>query len=56
MELAAIMGVDFLNASFILSENNFGIYTEGDNKDKIDVLHFNEGHTILAKFIVENLG
>ena len=57
MDHTATMGVDFLNASFILSENNFGIYTEGDNKDKIDVLHFNEeGHTILAKFIVENLG
>lgn len=50
-------GVDFLDASYILSEENFKKYTKGENKDKIDVLHFNEeGHTALAKFIVENMG
>lgn len=48
--------VDFVNASYVLSKNNFGIYTKGSVRDKIDVLHFNaDGHTKLANYIIKEL-
>jgi len=48
--------VKCIDASFILNKDNFGIYTNGDRKDKIDVLHFNEqAHQKLAKYIIKNL-
>ena len=49
--------VTFINASNILSSHHFSHYILGDNKDKIDVLHFNEdGHTLLARYIAFELG
>lgn len=48
--------VDFVDASYILSKDNFGVYTKGSVRDKIDVLHFNaEGHTILANHLIKEL-
>ena len=49
--------VKFIDASYILSPENFGIYKNGEDKGKIDVLHFNEnGHNKLALYIIEQLG
>lgn len=46
--------VGFIDASYILSAENFGIYKNGEDKDKIDVLHFNEnGHNKLARYIID---
>ncbi|WP_299883671.1 hypothetical protein [uncultured Lacinutrix sp.] len=48
--------VKCIDASFILNKDNFGIYTNGKNKDKIDVLHFNaQAHEKLAKYVIKNL-
>ncbi|WP_160130091.1 SGNH/GDSL hydrolase family protein [Kordia antarctica] len=48
--------VAFVDASYILSKDNFGLYTNGEKKGKIDVLHFNaEGHEKLAKYIIKEL-
>lgn len=48
--------VGFIDASYILSTENFGIYKTGKDKDKIDVLHFNENsHNKLAHYIIEQL-
>lgn len=48
--------VDFVDASYILSAENFGIYTKGSVRDKIDVLHFNaDAHEKLAKYIITEL-
>ncbi len=48
--------VTFVDASHILSKSNFGIYTNGKRKDKIDVLHFNAAaHDKLAKYIIKKL-
>ena len=48
--------VFFIDASYILSKDNFGVYTKGSVRDKIDVLHFNaEGHDKLAKYIIKEL-
>ncbi|SRX72516.1 SGNH/GDSL hydrolase family protein [Aequorivita antarctica] len=48
--------VRFIDASYILSAENFGIYKNGEDKDKIDVLHFNEnGHNKLALYIIDQL-
>ncbi|EDP96861.1 hypothetical protein KAOT1_16898 [Kordia algicida OT-1] len=48
--------VVFVNASYILTKDNFGIYTKGSVRDKIDVLHFNaDAHEKLAKYIIKEL-
>lgn len=48
--------VGLIDASYILSTENFGIYKTGKDKDKIDVLHFNENsHNKLAHYIIEQL-
>lgn len=48
--------VKYIDASYILNKDHFGIYTKGSVRDKIDVLHFNsEAHEILAKYIIKNL-
>ncbi|MFD0863132.1 hypothetical protein ACFQ1M_13030 [Sungkyunkwania multivorans] len=46
----------FVDASYILSKDNFGVYTQGSVRDKIDVLHFDaKGHLTLATFIIKEL-
>ncbi|PTX60440.1 hypothetical protein C8N46_10684 [Kordia periserrulae] len=48
--------VAFVDASYILTKDNFGIYTKGSVRDKIDVLHFNaDAHEKLAKYIIKEL-
>lgn len=48
--------VAFIDASYILTKDNFGIYTQGSVRDKIDVLHFDaEAHDKLAKYIIKEL-
>ena len=48
--------VKCIDASYILDKDNFGVYTNGSVRDKIDVLHFDaQAHEILAKYIIENL-
>ncbi len=48
--------VKFIDASYILSKDNFSPYKEGDDKGKIDVLHFDEnGHNKLAQFLFDEL-
>jgi hypothetical protein len=48
--------VKFIDASYLLSPENFGIYKNGEDKNKIDVLHFNEnGHNKLALFVIDQL-
>ncbi|MBC8755342.1 hypothetical protein H2O64_11695 [Kordia sp. YSTF-M3] len=48
--------VAFVDASYLLSKENFGIYTKGSVRDKIDVLHFNaDGHEKLATYIIKEL-
>lgn len=48
--------VSFIDASYILTNDNFGIYTQGSVRDKIDVLHFDaEAHDKLAKYIIKEL-
>lgn len=48
--------VNFIDASYILSKDNFGVYKRTSNRDKIDVLHFNaDGHFKLANYIIKEL-
>jgi len=48
--------VTLVDASYILTKENFGIYTKGSIRDKIDVLHFNaDAHDKLAKYIIKEL-
>ncbi|TMM58564.1 hypothetical protein FEE95_03790 [Maribacter algarum] len=48
--------VKCIDASYILNEDDFGIYAAGSVRDKIDVLHFGvRAHEELAKFIIEKL-
>ena len=48
--------VKCIDASYILNKDNFGVYTNGSVKDKIDVLHFDaQAHEVLAKYIIKNL-
>jgi hypothetical protein len=48
--------IAFVDASYILKKENFGIYKEGSIRDKIDVLHFNaDAHDKLAKYIIKEL-
>ncbi|GAB1857457.1 hypothetical protein MHTCC0001_22930 [Flavobacteriaceae bacterium MHTCC 0001] len=55
-DYCAKYNVEFVDASHILSKDNFGIYTQGSVKDKIDVLHFDaEGHDKLARYIIKQL-
>lgn len=48
--------VVYIDASYILSKDDFGAYTQGSVRDKIDVLHFKAtGHNKLAKYIIKEL-
>ncbi|WAC01070.1 hypothetical protein N7U66_12905 [Lacinutrix neustonica] len=48
--------VKCIDASYILNKENFGVYTNGSVRGKIDVLHFDaQAHEVLEKFIIENL-
>jgi hypothetical protein len=48
--------IAFVDASYILKKENFGIYKKGSIRDKIDVLHFNaDAHDKLAKYIIKEL-
>lgn len=48
--------IAFIDASYILSKDNFGVYTKGSVRDKIDVLHFNaDAQDKLAKYIIKEL-
>ena len=45
-----------IDASYLLTKDNFGIYTNGKVKDKIDVLHFDAAaHYKLANYIIKEL-
>lgn len=45
-----------VDASYILTKDNFGVYKNGSVRDKIDVLHFNaDAHDKLAKHIIKEL-
>jgi len=48
--------VAFVDASYILSKDNFGVYTTGSVRDKIDVMHFNaDAHEKLSRYIIREL-